>query len=658
MAAIDDLLARVADGPLRDALAKEVRVLRERREYGLVFERHLPERVRLYSHPVRDGLMVQRRSEPSSEPPWLVTDVDGSSASMFRVEDGGQVEVVVPVGDVVVVRDFGDPIFPGLKSVDRIELGGDRPFHAVISGENSHALRALLYSHESSVDCIYIDPPYNKGKLGEWKYGDRWVDSNDDYRHSKWLAFMERRLLLAKRLLTEDGILLVSIDDDELSQLRMLLDQPHVFGHQNWVATFVWRSDGNMDNQAQVKTNHEYIVMFAKNKEKMAVAPVIDTNVDEASKLFTEEIRNSVVKNGAKNPKSTIVLPAGFPAGFESGTVPARTDKWPHYDTDVVVAGNALVNPVNAYTGWSSATMLKKFIAGGYVPVIDSKGQPTVFEVTATGAIEGVKVRSDEQSHILTVLMNMGTTEKASGALARMGTDFTYPKPVPLVKYLVSLCRNKSGTFLDFFAGSGTTFEAVAELNAEDGGTRRCLLVTNNEVDHATAETLLAAGVHPGDAAWEECGIFNQVTRPRVSAVTTGKAVNGTVLSAGYEENVDFFELTYEDRDVVWVGHAFEAIAPLLWLRAGGQGPRIDEIPEEPYAVPEGGRYGVLFDADHWRPFVDQIKATSTVGVAYVVTDSTAVFQTVASELPDGVEPLRLYSNYLLSFDTTTGGEL
>ena len=359
-----------------------------------------------------------------------------------------------------------------------------------IVGDNLDALKHLERSYSGQVNCIYIDPPYNTGSDGFVYVDDfgftakqlvdkiglgedeakRILDLQGKSSHSAWLTFMYPRLELAKLLLADDGVIFLSIDDNEQANLKLLCDE--VFGAQNFVASFVWRTDGNLDNQAVVKINHEYVHMYAKSLPDMYVSGVKDPNLSDDSKLFNDEIRNSVVKNGPKNPVSEIVLEPGFPAGFDEGVIPARSDKFPNYDTDLVVSEGKLTNRVAARTGWANGSLLRAFISGGYAPVVDSKGQDTIFELTTTGAIDNVKVRRADQQHILTVLMNLGTVETAGNALAEMGCPFPYPKPVPLIKYLASFAP-KDALILDFFSGSATTAHAVMQLNSEDAGTRR-----------------------------------------------------------------------------------------------------------------------------------------------------------------------------------------
>ncbi len=233
---LDGLLARVRDVDLREALAAEVALLRETKDFGLVFERHFPENVRLLSHPVRRGVRVQLRDTTKSEQTWLVGKVKGGEALLIDADGAEHRRTVV---DLVVVREFGEPVFPGIKKLGSVKNGGDQRPHLVVKGENHHVLQTLLYVLEGQVDCIYIDPPYNSGAR-DWKYNNDYVDDTDAYRHSKWLAFIERRLLLAKRLLNpDDSVLIVTIDEKEYLRLGLLLEQMFVGCNIQMVSTLI-----------------------------------------------------------------------------------------------------------------------------------------------------------------------------------------------------------------------------------------------------------------------------------------------------------------------------------------------------------------------------------------------------------------------------------
>ncbi len=355
---------------------------------------------------------------------------------------------------------------------------GEAPWdNLLIEGDNFDALRALRMSHKEAIRCIYIDPPYNTGNR-DFVYNDRFVDKTHRFRHSLWLEFMYRRLRLAKELLADDGVIFVSIDDNELFRLGMLMDR--VFGADNKLACFAWQTDGNFDNQAKIKIAHEYVLAYAKESDLFPMPPVVDPNVPDSSKLFRPEIRNTIVKNGPKNPVSEIRLPAGFPASFDSGVIEPRTDNtWPQFEQRIVVEGGRTTAEVVVKSGWANKGMCESFIGNNFASVKDTKGQETRFEITQTGAIENVKTR--KASHVVSILRSMGSTQSDSTALAELGVQFSYPKPVNLVKYLISILDDPTATVLDFFAGSGTTAHAVAKLNAEDGGNRKFILVSSTE---------------------------------------------------------------------------------------------------------------------------------------------------------------------------------
>lgn len=399
------------------------------------------------------------------------------------------------IGKDAVIKHHQEVPFHLLKDVPDLSCGDPGTGNLIVQGDNLVALKALLPHYAGQVKCIYIDPPYNTGKEIEgngWLYNDsvsnpviqEWLgktvgkEADDLSRHDKWLCMIYPRLKLLKQFLAPDGVMFVSIDDTELPVLRILMDElfPHAQA-KNRLACFVWETDGNFDNQAKVKNCHEYILAYSRRFEDFPPPPVIDPTVSKNSKLFRPTIQNTIVKNGPKNPISGILLPAGFPAAFSEGSIKARKNKWPHYDEDLVIREGKLVHAVTASSGWSSKEICEEFIAGGFEPVLDSKGQKTRFEISRTGAIEAVKVRSDSQSHVISIIRDVGSTQNSSVELSGMGIRFTFPKPVGLISYLISMVCDKSALVLDSFAGSGTTGHAVMSLNKLDGGNRRFILV-------------------------------------------------------------------------------------------------------------------------------------------------------------------------------------
>lgn len=379
-----------------------------------------------------------------------------------------------------------------LKCDGKLSVGDPGSGNLLVEGDNLRALKALLPYYAGQVKCIYIDPPYNTGNEN-WIYNDAvnspeiraWLgkivgkEAEDLSRHDKWLCMMYPRLRTARDFLTEDGIIFVSVDDIEYPNLRLLMDE--IYGSRNLITSFVWQTEGNFDNQAKIKIAHEYILAYAKNESYFAAPPVIDPTVPMESKLYKKEIQNTIVKNGPKNPVSELILPMGFPASFEKGVITKRDNAWPHYSEDVHVSGFCVQREVRARSGWSSKEICEDFIRSGFEPVTDSKGQETVFVLTSSGAIECIKKRSESQSHVISVLREVGTTQQMSAVLKEMGIDFDYPKPLGLMTYLISMIRGNNFITLDFFAGSGTTGHAVLALNKQDLGHRRFILVDSEK---------------------------------------------------------------------------------------------------------------------------------------------------------------------------------
>ena len=223
MAAIDDLIIQIEDKALRERLRVETNRITKEKKFGLVFESHLPEMTPIYNAEVRKHSRVMLRDGPFSNL-WIVLSVRSGHAHCRNISSG--ILQYIPVDDLVVVRQFGEPIFPSLIPVGRVQNGpNDGPWHTLIEADNYHALQLLEYLYPGKVDCIYIDPPYNSGSR-DWKYNNDYVDDNDNWRHSKWLAFIKRRLLIAKRLLNpENSALVVTIDEKEYLRLGLLLEE-------------------------------------------------------------------------------------------------------------------------------------------------------------------------------------------------------------------------------------------------------------------------------------------------------------------------------------------------------------------------------------------------------------------------------------------------
>lgn len=407
----------------------------------------------------------------------------------------------------------------------------------IIQGDNLDALKTLLPEYQGRVTAIYIDPPYNTGKEN-WVYNDavndpqirRWLGNivgkqgDDLSRHDKWLCMMYPRLRLLWRLLADEGVIFISIDDNEVTNLRAICNE--IFGEDNALTTFIWETSGNKDNQDDITHIHEYVLAFCKKKSQFKAARVVDHNVPADSKILRNFVENSVVKNGAKNPATQVTLPVGFPVAVDTLDLPAherfdeleaavaenkgwiKRDMKARFDLsyparrDAMVARNgALTKPCRVYTGWANAKKLRQFIDNGCELLVE--GDETMqFTLSRTGVIDYRK-EGRTSHYVQTVLRNFSSTETQKYVLERMGLEFDYPKPVDLVQYLLSIVDRDDAIVLDSFAGSGTTGEAVLRMNAHDGKDRQFILVELGEYAlQTTAQRVanVATGYSRGDS--------------------------------------------------------------------------------------------------------------------------------------------------------------
>ncbi|UYF97182.1 site-specific DNA-methyltransferase (plasmid) [Rhodococcus aetherivorans] len=658
---LDQLISRIDDPNLQNQLAHEVELLRSSRRFGLVFDRHLPESVRLPDHPIRKGVRVALRDESSTET-WIVERfTDRTREVVVLSGSGGERHV----SELIVVREFGEPIYPGLRSIERIENGpSDAPWHVVINGENFHALQTLRSTHRGKVDLIYIDPPYNTGNEG-WIYNDRYVDQNDRAKSSKWLSFMERRLLIARDLLKPTGVIIVAIGDDEQHRLRMLLDQ--VLGDQNFLANITWQGSGKNDAR-YTAGGVDYMVVYARNEEALTASgrrwkehkPGVDRVLDAAEKSWKEsggdpesatKLYRSMLRSMRKELEPSVfrydqIDEQGRVFQADNLTSPNRRPNL-MYEVFHPDTSRPVPTPVN---GWRYAedTMATLIEEGRILFGPDESTTPRLKRLLVD--------QLDRVPYPTFTEPRMPGSRRLEAVLG--DRRFPNPKDVEVIKRWIGIVAPPDGIVLDFFGGSGTTTEAVIQLNALDSGSRQSILVTNNEVGAKEAKNLRKSGFHPGDPEWEKHGVFEYVCRPRISTVVTGKRPNGSVYSDGFKANVEMFDLTYLDPGMVRRGHEFKPVAPLMWLEGGARGPRIDEVPDKGWVL--SAHYGVLFDIDVLTEFAGAVVDASTTGapptVLFIITDSEAEYQEAVSRLPVGIETVQLYEDYLSNYTINING--
>lgn len=353
------------------------------------------------------------------------------------------------------------------------------PNHLIIEGDNLAALTELSYTHAGKIDVIYIDPPYNTGKEDEFKYNDNYIDKEDSFRHSKWLSFLKKRLELAKNLLSEKGVLFISIDDYSFAQLKVLCDEIFEYSSNpdnwNFLGCLIWNKQ-HSQQQGTFKKYHEYVLVYARNRKKIKNVLTKADGIIEAG---------AMKKISVKNPASEFTFPAGTKFEAPDGTILTGTfgdsEKVRVVDGIFEALNGVTRYPVTLSAGWTQKKQVVSWFNG--IETIDTKGQRIVeFYFNSKGKIKCRKERGVTTPPSLLPEFGMGSeqTEYLDNILG-IPNKFSNPKPVEMIKLFINWFCPKDGFVLDFFAGSGTTLDSAMKLNTEDGGHRTCILCTNNE---------------------------------------------------------------------------------------------------------------------------------------------------------------------------------
>jgi adenine-specific DNA-methyltransferase len=427
---------------------------------------------------------------------------------------------------------------PVLSAVDSktVSTNEAEPTHIIIEGDNYHSLSVLSYTHVNKIDVIYIDPPYNTGNKTEWKYNDKYVDSNDSYRHSKWLNMMAKRLELAKDLLKPGGSIFLSIGDDEVANLKLLCDK--ILGINNFI-TVMSRIAKTASNLGKFfAPSCDYVLLYTKQADDLEE----DTFAQEVnSDLYKKEDENgfyrddiafyqSSLKDLRPNQRYFVECPDG------SYVIPPGKNI-PKYKNDAEVILQA---EVDKRWRWSVETYLEKkhllvFKETKTSPLLDENGKQSKYNIYTKSYLHerqetGVKPRNFliEKSFL---------NRKGADYIKKMGLDFNYSKPKALIEYLINLSNaDKNAIILDFFAGSGTTGEVVIDLNKKDKGSRQAILCTNNEVGfnaerkfkkaHAINDQQFNEWKSLGKKEYldfeEKNGVATSVCHPRIKSVIEG----------------------------------------------------------------------------------------------------------------------------------------
>ncbi len=701
MAAINDLISQIEDKELRERIERELNKFSKQKKFGLVFEEHLPECVPLYDIPIRRGSKVAQKADKINET-YTVMQVEGENIYCTDKKESQLINFLKQ--DLVPVAEFGEPIYPYLKQVDSIYKSDDKelPTHALIQADNYHALQLLEYLYAEKIDCIYIDPPYNTGAR-DWKYNNDYVDSSDTYRHSKWLSMMKKRLLLAKRLLNPaDSVMIVTIDEKEYLHLGCLLEELFPEAKIQMVSSMINPAGVSRNNQFARSNEFIYFVQFG------ASGPIALELGDEwigdiKSKKRKFSLRwNSLLRSGTnarRVDRPNLFYPIYISKdGKKIIKIGEPLDKKADRQSVLPLKNTKVVFPIrsNGEEGnWQvEPKRLEELCRMGYIRLgrfndrgtiaIDylkkgeiAKIEKNTFEVL--GYSETGTIMVDDSNYKpkfvpgcqWNISSHDATLQGTKLLNSIIGNRFSFPKSIYAVHDALRffVANKPNALIVDFFAGSGTTLHAVNLLNAEDGGKRQCVIVTNNEVSDEEAKQLRAKGLKPGDAEWEKLGIANYVTWPRTVCSIKGKDINGNALKGnyigsdipmadGFNANAIFFKLGFLDKTSVQLGRQFKELIPLLWLKAGGWGkcPNDESLKQfisdgllPPYIIFPQNRFAVLIDENCFSEFEEKLSAQTEIQTAYLITNFENGFKAMTKSLKVK-KTYQLYRDYLDNF--------
>ncbi len=696
MAIIDELIQQIKDDKLRDRIQAEADKLTQQKKFGLVFENHLPECTPLYEVPVKVGGTVSLKNGSIDEL-YVVKDIKEEQVFCVNKKDG--TEQAFPLNEVVTTAEFGEPIFPYLQYVDSLSNAPESElWHTLIEADNYHALQLLEYLYAGKVDCIYIDPPYNTGAR-DWKYNNDYVDSSDSYRHSKWLSMMEKRLKLAKKLLNpEDSVLICTIDEKEYLHLGCLLEELFPEARMQMVSVAIHAS--GVARSEFSRNDEYYFFIFIGNSCPSPIALGKEWHEDGVRRQTTVRWESMLRSghNGRRIDSPNLFYPVLFDETTQKvvefgNSIPLDTSGKDYIPPTGMVAVLPYASNGEEACWRISADRASELMEQGAFDWGDYRGENTALKYLKRGELNKVKqgiykvagyksngtMIISTEDYVPTWIpgsqWNVSTHRAgASGGSVLikkiLGTKrFDFPKSIYAVRDAIRffVANKPKALIVDFFAGSGTTLHAVNLLNAEDGGERRCIMVTNNEVSDSEVKALKKEGYRPGDEEWERLGIARYVTWPRTVCSMKGEDVNGEPLKSnylgsdipmadGFKANAIYFKLGFLDKTSVALGRQFKELLSVLWMKAGAIGPcpwlEGESVPT--MLILPDNRFAVLTEEKDFPEFFEQIKATPKIETVFIITDSEAGYREMAAKLRVKTS-YQLYRDYLDNFRINTG---
>ncbi len=652
-----------------------VRKLLKQKKFGLVFEDHLPESTLLQGLEVRVGLTVTYKSEPLKKR-FYVKSIKNQVAECVLLDDTSST-YNIPVGDLVPFATFGEPIYPYLQIQDTISTAPDNPlWHLLIQADNYHALQLLAYLYPGKVDCIYIDPPYNTGAR-DWKYNNDYVDGNDAYRHSKWLSMMKKRLLLAKKLLNpKDSVIIVTIDEKEYNHLGCLLEE--IFPNERIQMVSVQISASGISRSEFSRTDEYYYFVFLGSSSPQSVTMSKEwqnDGVKRQSDVRWESLLRSG-NNGRRVDRPNLFYPVLFTKQGEfvgcGDPLPINMSINDYVAPDNTIAIFPQASDKSEACWRISASKLLELKNIGAFDWGEFKGERTALKYLKPGELNKISsgiyqvVGHKDNGAMIISAENYspqwipGTqwhiNSHQAGGSAGSGIiksflkekKFDFPKSLYAVHDTLRffVANKPNALIVDFFAGSGTTLHAVNLLNAEDGGSRRCIMVTNNEVGETMERDLTIKGFKPGDEQWESLGIARYVNWPRTVASITGRDVTGQPIKGDYltylttekESNrrfqqvsfvKDFATLSLSERKDLVTFLSKGAIAKSL----------VSE--NDKYIIDNDSAIAILLDDKAVSDWIDEIQDQESIRDFIICTGDKKLFNSLKKQITELLGPFK-----------------
>lgn len=671
MAALNELIQKIENPELRAQIQAAADRLTKQKKFGLVFEDHLPECTPLYDIPVRKGTKVSLRNGKTNKTYTVLKVSDGKALCLPK---NGSEAVEFDISDLVTTAELGDPIYPCLQPLGEVCNAPDSElWHTLIEADNYHALQLLEYLYAGKVDCIYIDPPYNTGAK-DWKYNNDYVDSSDEYRHSKWLSFMQKRLEIAKRLLNPaDSLLIVAIDDKEYHHLACLLEDMFSEAKIQMVST-VMSPAGVSDPSMFNKTNEFLFYVFIG--DAAIVHPREEAEQSEvdwwylhrrdyasrrgAPKGGTAQFYPIYVNNNTKriekigDPITPDIDRFSVPQIPDCTAVfPIRADgtemNWgltPDSLQSLLDAGAVRVsegNHLQQYIFRYLSASYKDKVSDGIWEIVGTRDDGSIIVVSNEGKVSRITTVWSKKTHV--------AKEYGTGILKKIigNGKFTYPKSLYAVADSIRyyLADKPNALVVDFFAGSGTTLHAINLINLEDSGSRRCIMVTNNEISDEERKAFEAQEIKPGDEVWNNRGIARYVTWPRTVCSIRGTDLQGKPLNDHYFSVQT--QIVQKKRSVTQISYidqistiSLQDKKKLVSLISHGvlPGKLVDD--ETAFVVSEETKHtvSILLDETKFQEWIQELEGMNHIQEFFIISKDKKQFNAIKKLINNMFEPL------------------